>query len=289
MMKSFLKTAGLVSAVFVALWTSNSFAANVATSDVTNQAQAKPWHILFDVNHNLAHREDQFATTDITLFFDYQLDKNNSFRILQAPTYNHEIGLNQGENEWMPSETVLFHFWNTGLSTGPFRYRLVSSVGLPTSIEAQDNDKIVTLTETVQINALFYGKFVFSLRPFLRYNWYEFKTTKQGRLLPTLIYGMNLVTSYSINDKLSLNASAGYSEIQESASQFDQDKNLGIFEENAEGRYFLSLSANYSFTDKLGGYVGFSQGDNYIRDGRYEVYAYDAQFSRYNVGMTVYF
>ena len=47
-------------------------AANVATSDVTNQAQAKKWHILFDVNHQPPARDDQFAATDITLFFDYQ-------------------------------------------------------------------------------------------------------------------------------------------------------------------------------------------------------------------------
>ncbi|MBY0386329.1 hypothetical protein K2X05_14320, partial [bacterium] len=29
-----------------------AYAANVATSDVTNQAQAKKWHILFDMNYH---------------------------------------------------------------------------------------------------------------------------------------------------------------------------------------------------------------------------------------------
>lgn len=288
MISSLLRTAGLALAV-VLTFVSQAFAANVATSDVTNQAQAKPWHILLDVSHNPAAREDQFTSTDFTFFFDYQLNAQHIFRLLQAPTKIYETGMVQGENEYMASDTILSHFWNTGLKTGIFKYRLVSSIALPTSIEAQDNDKMATFTETVQINTLLFGKFVFSLRPFVRYNWYEFKTTQSGFLLPTFIYGVNLVTSYSLTDKLSINGTFGYSQINELASQYDKTTNFGVFEENAEGRYFVSLTANYSMTDKFGMYAGYSQGDAYMRDGRFEVYAYDPRISRYNIGATLYF
>lgn len=288
MNSSILRAAGIILAV-LNIFASQAMAANVATSDVTNQAQAKPWHILLDMSHNPAARTDQFTSTDFTFFFDYQANAQHLFRVLQAPTKIYETGMMQGENEYMASETILSHFWNTGWQTGPFKYRLVSSIGLPTSIEAQDNDKMATFTETVQINAMFAGKFVFSLRPYVRYNWYEFKTTESGFLLPTFIYGVNLVTSYSVTDALSLNGSFGYSMVNELASQYDKTTNFGVFEENAEGRYFLSLTANYSVTDKFGVYAGFSQGDTYIRDGRFEVYAYDPQISRYNIGATLYF
>ncbi len=288
MKASILRAAGVLLAV-LNIFVAPAFAANVATSDVTNQAQAKPWHILLDVSHNPAGRADQFTTTDYTLFFDYQLNAQHSFRVLQAPTQIYELGLNQGENQYLASDTILSHFWNTGWKTGIFKYRLVSSLALPTSIEAQDNDKLATFTETVQINALVGGKFVFSLRPFVRYNWYEFKTTQSGFLLPAFVYGLNLVTSYSLTDALSLNASLGYSMVNELASQYDDSTNFGVFEENAEGRYFVSLTANYSVTDKFGVYAGYSQGDTYIRDGRFEVYAYDPQISRYNIGATLYF
>lgn len=288
MNSSLLRTAGVVFAVFLIL-VPQAFAANVATSDVTNQAQAKPWHILLDVSHSPAARDDQFSSTDYTFFFDYQLNAQHLFRVLQAPTEIYETGLVQGENQHMASETLLSHFWNTGWKTGPFKYRLVSTLGLPTSIEAQDNDKMAMFTETVQINAMFFGKLVFSLRPFVRYNWYEFKTTESGFLLPTFIYGVNLVTSFSLTDKLSLNGSFGYSQVNELASQYDDTRNFGIFEENAEGRYFLSLTANYSVSDKFGVYAGYTQGDTYIRDGRFEVYAYDPIIARYNIGATLYF
>lgn len=284
MSKLILKAMGLISVAFISLPT---FAANVATSDVTNQAQAKPWHILLDMSHNPATRDDHFTTTDFTTFFDYQLDAKNSFRILVAPTKSYDLA--EGQPEWEASDTLLYHFWNTGTSAGPFRLRLVSSLNVPTSVEAQDNDKITTITETLQLNALFMGKFVFSLRPYVRYNWYEFKTTREGNLLPTFIYGANLVTSYSFNDKLSLNGTFGYSIVNELASEYDNSKNLGVFEENAEGRYLISIALNYSMTDKFAVYGGFNQGDIYIKDGRYELYAYDPKISRANAGLTFYF
>lgn len=289
--KASLKKAVVLTAAFLAIFfnASSSFAANVATSDVGGVQQAKKWHVLFDANHNPAVRADQFTSTDLTFFFDYQANPSHLFRVLQAPTKIYEIGLDQGENEWLPSETILSHFWNTGKTLGLFRLRLQSSLGLPTSIEAQDNDKIVMLTETLQLNAVFGGKFVFSLRPFVRYNWYEFKTRESGGLLPTFIYGLNLVTSYSVTDKLSLNGTFGYNQVNELASQFDPNTNFGTFAENAEGRYFISLALNYSFTDEFGIYGGYSQGDSYIRDGRFEVYAYDPLVARYNIGATFYF
>lgn len=276
-------------AICFLLVTGNAWAANVATSDVTNQAVVKKWHILFDVNHQPAARDDQFTFTDFTFFFDYQINKQHSVRVLQAPTKKYDVGL--GENETVASDTILNHFWNTGYSIGPTRFRWVTALNLPTSIESQDNNKILTTGGTLQANTmLFANRFLVSVRPFFRYNWYEFKTSESGTPLPAFTYGVTMVNSYSFNEKLSLNATFSYSVVSEYASQYDTSTNLGgLVDENPSGRYSFDLSANYSWTDKFGTYLGYSQGDAYIRDGRYEIYAYDPQLSRYSFGMTFYF
>lgn len=271
-------------------------AANVATSDVTNQAQAKKWHILFDVNHQPAARDDQFAATDLTMFFDYQLSPKHSLRVLQAPTKNYDLGGTRGENEWMPSDTIVSHFWNlpwTVEQTGT-RFRLVNVLNMPTSIESQDNQKYLTMGQTVQMNTMIRGKMLVSVRPFYRYNWYRYNVTGGGdvggRPLALFLYGVTMVNSYNVTDNLSLNATFSYSVVNESASEYDTSTNLnGWAEENPGGRYSVDLSANYSFTDKFGMYLGYSQGDNYLIDGRYEMFTYDSQTTRYSIGSTFYF
>lgn len=270
-----------------------AFAANVATSDVTNQAQAKKWHILFDMNYQPALRNDQISFSDFTLFFDYQLNPQHSLRVLQAPSRFYEYGgSNQSANEWVASDTILSHFWNLSYkieSTGT-RFRLVNVVNLPTSIESQDNSKIATVGQTLQVNTMIAGKLLVSLRPFYRYNWYNFRTSRGGNSLPLFIYGVNMVNSYNITDKLSLNATLAFSVINESASEYDKSTNLnGWFEENPGGRYSVDLAVNYSFTDKFGGYLGYSQGDNYLTDGRFEMFTYDPLVSRVSGGITFYF
>ncbi len=267
-------------------------AANVATSDVAGQVQQKKWHVLLDMNHQPAARKDQFSFTDFTLFFDYQLNPSHSLRVLQAPTKNYEIGGTRGENEWMPSDTIMTHFWNLPWrieSTGT-RFRLVSAVNLPTSIESQDNQKVVTFGNTLQVNTMIAGKLLVSVRPFYRYNWYRFNTSPGGFTLPLLTYGITLLNSYNITDNLSLNATFSASVINESASQYDTSTNWGGWmEENPGGRYSMDLSLNYSVTDKMGFYLGYSQGDNYLTDGRFEMYSYDPLVTRYSAGMTLYF
>lgn len=264
-------------------------AVNVSTSDVSSQVAEKKWHILFDINHQPTVRDDQFMYTDFTLFFDYQLNPSHSFRILQAPTKKYELGLEQGEEEWSPSDTILNHFWNTGWSIGPTRFRWVTALNLPTSLDSQDNQKVLTFGGTLQANTMFWGKLLVSLRPYFRYNWYEYKTRESGRPLPALLTGINMVNSYNVTDKFSLNATLGYTVVYDYASEYDSSLSIGGLDDNSTGRYSVDLSANYSFTDKFGAYVGYSQGDAYIRDGRYELYAYDPQVTRYSIGATFYF
>jgi hypothetical protein len=278
------------------LWGTIAQAANVATSDVTNQAQAKKWHILFDVNHQPAVREDQFTTTDITLFFDYQLNPSHSLRVLQAPTKVYDLGGTRGENEWSASDTIVSHFWNLpwNVEATGTRFRLVNVLNLPTSIDSQDNQKYLTLGQTFQMNTMIMGKLLVSVRPFYRYNWYRYNVTGPGeiggRSLPLFLYGVTMLNSYNVSDNLSLNATFSMSAVHESASEYDTSTNLnGWLEENPSGRYSIDLSANYSFTDKFGMYLGYSQGDNYLIDGRFEMFTYDSQITRYSIGSTFYF
>lgn len=278
----------LITLVVLFLLGSNiAHAANVVTSDVTNTGKDKKWHILMDANHQPAMRDDQFSYTDFTFFFDYQLDRNNSFRILQAPTKLYEVAPN--ESEFTASDTILYHFWNTQQTLGTFKLRLVSAVNLPTAEDSVRNDKILTVTETLQANTMLRGNVLLSLRPFMRYNWYEFKTTKSGTPLPAFTGGLNLVSSYQMTNKFSINASAGYSFVTNYASQFEESTAGIDTSAQVEGRYSFSLGGNYELTDKFSLYGSYSQGDIYIKDGRYEVYAYDPQISRFGIGATVYF
>lgn len=267
-------------------------AANIATSDVSTQAQVKKWHILLDMNHQPAVRSDQFSFTDFTMFFDYQLNPSHSFRVLQAPTKVYDLGGTRGLNEWQASDTILTHFWNLPVQiadTG-IRMRLQNVANLPTSIDSQNNDKMVTVGQTLQVNKMFMGRFLVSVRPFYRYNWYKYKTTAGGNTLPLLQYGITMVNSYSVTDNLALNAVFAISEINESASQYDTNTNWGgLMVKHPGGRYSIDLSANYSWTDKFATYIGYSQGDNYLIDGRYEMFSYDPLVTRYSFGMTLYF
>lgn len=280
--------------VFILLLTATfeAQAANVATSDVTTVVQPKPWNMLLDMNHQPAARRDQFAVTDFTMFLDYRVNPKHLLRILQAPTKLYETGGTRGENEWQASDTILSHFWTlpwTIEKTGT-RFRLVNVVNIPTSIESQDNSKILTFGQTLQLNTMIGGKFLVSLRPFYRYNWYQFNVSPGGFNLPLLTYGVSMVNSYNVTDNLSLNASFSASVVNESASQFDTSTNLGGWvEENPGGFYSMFFSVNYSWTEKFGTYVGYSQGDNYIRDGRFEFYSYDPNTTRYSIGTTFYF
>lgn len=278
----------LVSLIGLLLLSFTARGANVTTSDVTNQAKDKKWHILLDANHQPAHRDDQRTFTDFTLFFDYQLDKSNTIRVLQAPRKQYEVVY--GEAEWQASDTIVSHFWSTGKSIGPARLRWVTALNIPTAQDSIDQDKITTVSGTLQANALFAGKFMVSARPFLRYNFYEFKTSKSGTPLPAWVYGLNVVTSYQLTSKFSLNGTFGYNVVVNNASQYD-DSTGGFNTTTAQtdGRYLVYLAANYEWTDKFATYLSYLQGDNYVREGRFEVYGYDPTASRVGVGTTFYF
>lgn len=278
----------LVSLIGLLLLSFTARAANVVTSDVTNQAKDKKWHILLDANLQPAQRDDQRSYTDYTVFFDYQLDKANTFRILQAPRQQYEVVY--GEEEWLASDTIVSHYWNTGKSVGPARLRWVTSVNIPTAQDSMTQDKITTVAGTLQANALFAGKFMVSARPFLRYNWYEFKTSKSGTPLPAWVYGLNVVASYQMTSKFSLNGTFGYNIVVNNASQYDESTGgFNTTPAQTDGRYTVYFAANYEWTDKFATYLSFLQGDSYIRDGRYEVYAYDPVVSRLGAGATFYF
>jgi hypothetical protein len=144
------------------------------------------------------------------------------------------------------------------------------------------------------MNTMIMGKLLVSVRPFYRYNWYRYNVTGPGeiggRSLPLFLYGVTMLNSYNVSDNLSLNATFSMSAVHESASEYDTSTNLnGWLEENPSGRYSIDLSANYSFTDKFGMYLGYSQGDNYLIDGRFEMFTYDSQITRYSIGSTFYF
>lgn len=282
----------LLLALLVVVWGPMAGAANVATTDLvttaTVQAQ-KPWNLLLDMNYQPALRDDQFKYTDYTMFVNYKINSTHSVRITQGMTQKYEIGLDQGENEFELSDTVLSHFWNLPYVAGPFRFRWVSGVFLPASIDSQDNSKITTLSGSLHANAFFAGMYSLSVRPFARYNWYEYKTSLGGTPLPAFTTGITIVNTIDITDKLSLNGTFSYNYIYDYASQYETSTRYGYFDDNARGRYGIDVAVNYSVTNEFGVYGGYSEGDAYIRDGRYEVYAYDPETSRLSAGLTLYF
>jgi len=79
-----------------------------------------------------------------------------------------------------------------------------------------------------------------------------------------------------ITNKLSLTGTAGYNFTGQLNNPFDQDpKQLN------NGTYRFDLDITYQITKNWSASAGYTQGANYIQDGRYELVLFDSEVSRF--------
>lgn len=256
---------------------------NVALTGETAGNLTKPWMMSIDINHLPKIRDDHDAVSEASLLFDYIATPQHTFRLVQGVQKLYEI--RPGQSEVYPSDTSLTHLWRTPWMLGSFKTLWVNSLSVPISEDSQNRDLITTWTTQGRANYA-YGRFFVSLRPFARYHWYEFKTSPGGDLLPLYTIGASALGTMSLTDRLTLVASASYSSVYLSASQYSS---RSVVEPESQGRYSVDVSLNYDWTRKFSSYLYYGQGDAYILDGRYEINIYDPRTTRVGVGATLNF
>lgn len=267
------------------------------TGETATDANARRWNLVFDANHtfqaldqNFRSREDQEAFTNFTAWVDYQLSADHTIRVLQGLLKRYEV--TSDTLEWAPSDTTITHIWRLPTKFYGASLQWFNGIALPLSEQSVQDDKITHFNSQLRVNYA-YGRFFFSMRPFARYSWYKFKNTQggfgvSGRALPMFtlgVTGLAIAGLPEISERLSLIGVAGFSYVTESNSALANDALTQPAPES--GTYTFAGYLNYQMTDKISAYANYSQGDRYLQDGRYELFAYDPEVTQYGVGLTV--
>lgn len=254
-----------------------------AATAETKGGKQKNWRVMADVQHVPIMREDQESYTDVVAIGDYFLNDKHRLRVMQAGSKLYSKY--DSEYEFQASDTRLYHYYNFESKPLGFGYIWRNDIAIPISDLSQQDDLVTRFTTTMFMNRMIGGKTFISLMPFARYNWYKFRTSPGGRLLPLYTFGASALVSYSIIGDLSINGTAFYSIEGTNSSQYDSN-----FVQKEQGIYSFSVALNYQLMKELSLYGAYSSGPaNYINQGRYEVYLYDQDSSRLGVGMTAIF
>lgn len=277
----------ILGALFLGL-SSSAWGNNALTGETEASVDKRKWTAIFDMAHTFQTldtqfnaREDQESFTDFTLRVDYDLGNKQFLRVVQPLQKRYEI--DSDTQEWAAGETLITHIWATPWTIKGAKIQWFNGLTLPVSEQAVDDSKITHFNTQLRFNRMF-GKVFLSFRPFARYHWYEFRNTVDGRNLPLLTYGASLMAFAPITKKLSIIGFTGYNFVNESNSALAN----GIAQAAPEdGTYFALGILNYQINKNLSVYGLYSQGDRYIEDGRYELWAYDPEATRYAAGLTV--
>lgn len=267
---------------FLLIGSSVSWAQSITSE--TEGGEKKKWRAIVDVQHVPALREDQEAYTDVVAIGDYFLNKKHRVRVLQSGSKLYQKF--DSEYEFQTADTQLYHYYAFEDKPLGLGYIWRNQFSLPVSDISGRDDLVTRLTSMMFINKVLNGGSLFlSLRPFGRYNWYKYRTSAGGRRLPLYTFGATALASYSVNDKVAITGVAYYSIEGTNSSQFDPD-----FVQKENGIYSFTVSSSYQLTKEISAYASYSSGAaNYINQGRYEVYLYDQDNSRYGLGLTAMF
>jgi hypothetical protein len=266
-------------ALFLLLSSSISWAQSINAE--VDGAGKKNWRAIVDISHVPILRDDQEAYTDVVAIGDYFLSKKHRVRVLQSGSKLYEKY--DSEYEFQMSDTQLYHYYAFEDKPLGLGYIWRNQFSLPISDISRRDELVSRFTSTMFINKVLAGGSLFlSLRPFARYNWYQYRTSPGGRRLPLYTFGSTALASYSLTNKIALTGVAYYSIEGTNSSQFDSE-----FVQKEQGIYSFTGSVSYQLLKKIGVYGSYSSGAaNYINQGRYEVYLYDQDSSRYSLGMT---
>lgn len=235
------------------------------------------FHPLLSVDHNEGFRDDIDATTDFSLNLTGPINSKHTIQILQVATKYYLI--NPDDNEVEFSDTFLFHHWRAYRGKY-FSATLRNSYTLPVSTSAKRNGTMGRWEQRIAFTqAYFGGKLFLAYRPFYRYFFNNYKQGENGILLNRFSVGHNLLGVYSINDKWSVVALAGQTMNRLEESRFETQPELW------NETYFFTGFLNYQVLKNLGVRVGYLQANSAVINGRNEVYFYDEENSRWNLGL----
>lgn|GEM_PF-2151904 len=241
-------------------------------------AGKKKWRFQGFATHLPELRNDQRTTTNLLLRAEYNINKKHRIRLQQPLTKRFEKM--DFQNEFAVADTTLAHFYRFEKKPFGTSFQWRSDVRVPISNNSIRDNLITRFTGSlIGIKPFAKGKLLGIAVPFARYNWWEYKSSITGRRLPWYTIGLNASLIYMITNKLSLTGTAGYNFTGQLNNPFDQDpKQLN------NGTYRFDLDITYQITKNWSASAGYTQGANYIQDGRYELVLFDSEVSRFYLG-----
>lgn len=270
--------------------TESSVETSVETSAETEAAESgnsvlagvsagrKKWRFQGFATHLPELRGDQRTTTDILLRTEYNINKKHRIRLQQPLTKRYEK--RDFEYEFAVADTTLAHFYRITPKPLGVSLQWRSDLRVPISSDSIRDNLVTRLTGSlIALRPFAGGKLLGIAVPFVRYHWWQFKSSVSGRRLPWYTLGLSSSLIYMITSKLSLTGSASYNFTGQINNPFDQDPR-----QLNNGTYRFDLDVTYQFTKNWSASVGYTQGANYIQDGRYEVNFFDSEVSRFYLG-----
>lgn len=247
----------------------------------------------------------------VETFADYMPETSKSFDsgitygldFLYRPSGYHVFAVVQRANQiLLPSDTTeKFKLANTKLL---YNYRLTDTEIKEHSVSMRF---LVTLgnSEQARLDGLnsvqsarlefhkMHGSFMYGLRPYLAYYWYDYGTNAKGEPVPLFGLGHNLLLAYSFNDKWSLateiNTAFAFlqpEEIKRAKSLAEaQGQDASKVVDSTTSSFSAGIELGYQATKAFGVHLGYAQEDKLMTEGRYAMDLLDKKSTRAYVGL----
>lgn len=232
---------------------------------------------LLSIDHNEGFRKDVDATTDFSLNLTGAINKKHTIQILQVATKYYLIDPEQNEVEF--SDTFLFHHWRAYRGKY-FSATLRNSYTLPVSTSSERNGTMGRWEQRIAFSKAFFGgKLFVAYRPFYRIFFNKYKVGEAGQPLNQYSYGHNILGVVSLPKNFSIVALAGQTINHTEESQYETNPI------QSNETYFVTGYLNYQALKSLSIRAGYLQANSAIINGRNEVYFFDEENSRWNIGV----
>ena len=274
MKRSLSKYSLALSSLGVLLGTSLSLAME------TTQVKQNPWSGAISASHFQATRSDQRSVTDFSLGASYQVSKKGS--ISASLPFSKLYSVPVGADEIQLGDIRLAYSHKLPWKWAGFSFKGKIGATASSSRKSMDNDLISRPSLKLSAKRNLSKRLSLSLSSSYQYYWKLYKQTLSGSLLPRSALGASIGLSYAFNDRLSASASLGGKKYWTEQSVNQTSNSIG-----QKGNYSFGLGLGYQVTKKFSTSLGYSQGDRFMRNGRYEIVLYDPAASTVSLGMSL--
>jgi hypothetical protein len=227
-----------------------------------------------NADHYLKHRRDHDAYTGLTLDLIYKLSKRDSVRVLQTATKYQVV--NRQEPEFLLNDMSLQYARNLVQDWHEISLGLRPSLTLPISRDSGRQGIVSRPSLTLVADRKFLGGRLFTrYAPSYAYQINRYKTRIGGAPLQQHSLGHTVQLGYDVTKKISVGVAAV------GAYNWDEQSPYSNIDSRPKGSYLYDASVGYAIHENVEVAVGYSQGDAFMKEGRYDVNFYDPATSRY--------